>query len=95
VQAVEPGVEGLDPVEAHRQPDHQRDRHAEAEAHLAAREDRQVQRRAVRDDGAQQQQALARAHALAARLQRGTARHAGAPEEHAQAGVKRGGEEMK
>ena len=42
-----------------------------------------------------QQQALARAHALAARLQRGSARHAGAPEEHAQTGVKRGGEEMK
>ena len=46
-------ISPLDPVEAHRQPDHQRDRDAEAEAHLAAGEDRQVQRRAVRDDRAE------------------------------------------
>ena len=95
MEAIEPGVECLDPIEADRQPYHQRHGDAETEAHLIARKDRRMQGHAVRNQRDQQEKALARRHALLTLRNRCAGEDATAPEHDAEAGIKRGWNQMK
>ena len=70
-------------------------RDAETEAHLIARKDRRMQGHAVRNQRDQQEKALARRHALLTLRNRCAGEDATAPEQHAEAGIKRGGNQMK